>query len=88
MLPRRRPGRDVQAAEATRSTISPGARAAQQIPLHRADRDARRAGEVAAIAAHPRVESLSFGLMDFVKGAPRRHPAVGDDLHRPVRSIR
>jgi citrate lyase subunit beta / citryl-CoA lyase len=37
-----------------------------QIPLHVLIETHGALAEVAAIAAHPRVESLSFGLMDFV----------------------
>ena len=37
-----------------------------QIPLHVLVETHGALAEVAAIAAHPRVESLSFGLMDFV----------------------
>ena len=38
----------------------------RQIPLHVLIETHGGLAEVAAIAAHPRVESLSFGLMDFV----------------------
>ena len=38
----------------------------RQIPLHVLIETHGALAEVAAIAAHPRVESLSFGLMDFV----------------------
>ena len=38
----------------------------RQIPLHVLVETHGALAEVAAIAAHPRVESLSFGLMDFV----------------------
>ncbi len=38
----------------------------RQIPLHALIETHGALAEVAAIAAHPRIESLSFGLMDFV----------------------
>ncbi len=38
----------------------------RQIPLHMLIETHGALAEVAAIAAHPRVESLSFGLLDFV----------------------
>ena len=66
MLPKiARPGRRAARLRRDRPPVAP-ARPAAADPAARADRDPRRAGEVAAIAAHPRVESLSFGLMDFV----------------------
>jgi citrate lyase subunit beta/citryl-CoA lyase len=37
-----------------------------QIPIHALIETHGALAEVAAIAAHPRIESLSFGLMDFV----------------------
>ena len=38
----------------------------RQIPLHALIETHGALAEVAAIAAHPRIESISFGLMDFV----------------------
>jgi citrate lyase subunit beta/citryl-CoA lyase len=62
MLPKPRGLADV--ARAASALDAAGARA---IPLH--------AAEVAAIAAHPNIESVSFGLMDFVSAHRGAIPA-------------
>lgn len=66
MLPKVRSLADVQRGcdEIDRLSRMRGLR--RQIPLHVLIETHGGLAEVAAIAAHPRVESLSFGLMDFV----------------------
>jgi citrate lyase subunit beta/citryl-CoA lyase len=61
MLPKPRSAHDVQRA-ATLIDHAGGAR----VPLHALVETHGALAEVRAIAAHPRIESLSFGLMDFV----------------------
>lgn len=61
MLPKPRGVADVAAAAAAIDAAG-GAR----VPLHALIETHGALAEVAAIAAHPRIESLSFGLMDFV----------------------
>lgn len=50
------------------------------LPLHVLIESAYAVSQVAAIAAHPRVASLSFGLMDFVSSHNGAIPAVGMTL--------
>jgi citrate lyase subunit beta/citryl-CoA lyase len=66
MLPKVQGLADVQRAcdEIDRLTRARGLK--RQVPLHVLIETHGALAEVAAIAAHPRVESLSFGLMDFV----------------------
>jgi citrate lyase subunit beta/citryl-CoA lyase len=61
MLPKPRGLADVQAAAAAIDAAGGAA-----IPLHALVETHGALAEVAAIAAHPRIESISFGLMDFV----------------------
>jgi len=61
MLPKPRSAADVQ--QAADAIERAGGRA---VPLHALIETHGALAEVAAIAAHPRIESLSFGLMDFV----------------------
>ena len=61
MLPKPRGLADVQAAAAAIDTAGGAA-----VPLHALVETHGALAEVAAIAAHPRIESISFGLMDFV----------------------
>ena len=61
MLPKPESLADVQRAAAAIDALSGGA-----IPLHALIETHGALREVFAIAAHPRIESLSFGLMDFV----------------------
>jgi citrate lyase subunit beta/citryl-CoA lyase len=65
MLPKPRGLADVQQAVAAVDAAT-AARGGAAIPLHALVETHGALAEVAAIAAHPRVESLSFGLMDFV----------------------
>ncbi len=50
------------------------------LPLHVLIESAYAVSQAAAIAAHPRVASLSFGLMDFVSSHNGAIPAVGMTL--------
>jgi len=61
MIPKPRGLADVQRAAALVDEAGGGA-----IPLHTLVETHGALREVAAIAAHPRIESVSFGLMDFV----------------------
>jgi citrate lyase subunit beta/citryl-CoA lyase len=53
-------------AEVHRAAAAIDAAGGTSIPLHALVETHGALSEVAAIAAHPRIESLSFGLMDFV----------------------
>ena len=66
MLPKAHGLADVQRGCDEIDRLSLGCRLSRQIPLHVLIETHGALAEVAAIAAHPRVESLSFGLMDFV----------------------
>jgi len=70
MLPKPRGLTDVQ--DAARALDSLGAAA---IPLHALVETHGALREVFAIAAHPRIQSLSFGLMDFVSAHRGAIPA-------------
>ena len=63
-------------ADVARAAAAIDAAGGARVPLHALVETHGALREVAAIAAHPRIESLSFGLMDFVsahRGAiPRR----------------
>jgi citrate lyase subunit beta/citryl-CoA lyase len=61
MLPKPEGLADVQAAARALDAAGAGA-----VPLHALVETHGALAEVFAIAAHPRIESLSFGLMDFV----------------------
>jgi citrate lyase subunit beta/citryl-CoA lyase len=61
MLPKPRGAADVQQASGAIDTAGGAA-----IPLHALIETHGALADVAAIAAYPRIESLSFGLMDFV----------------------
>ncbi len=66
MLPKARGLADVQRGCDEIDRLSLGCGLTRLIPLHVLVETHGALAEVAAIAAHPRVESLSFGLMDFV----------------------
>jgi citrate lyase subunit beta / citryl-CoA lyase len=70
MLPKPRHADDV--VHAAHAIAAMGGRA---IPLHALIETHRALREADAIAAHPRVESLSFGLMDFVSAHRGAIPA-------------
>ena len=71
MLPKVEGVADVARAAAAIDAL-PGGRA---VPLHALIETHGGLREVAAIAAHPRIESLSFGLMDFVSAHRGAIPA-------------
>jgi citrate lyase subunit beta/citryl-CoA lyase len=71
MLPKVDGVADVQRAVAAIDAASAGA----QIPLHVLVETHGGLREVAQIAAHPRIESISFGLMDFVSAHRGAIPA-------------
>ena len=54
------------AADATAAKATTGGAAAAPIPIHALVETHGALAQVVALAAHPRVQSLSFGLMDFV----------------------
>jgi citrate lyase subunit beta / citryl-CoA lyase len=66
MLPKVRGLADVQLACDEIDHLSRARDLKRQIPLHALIETHGALAEVAAIAAHPRIESLSFGLLDFV----------------------
>ncbi len=74
--------RAVDAIDAT------GIAGARQVPLHALVETHGALAEVAALAAHPRIESLSFGLMDFVsahRGAiPQSAMGVRGQFEHPL----
>src|SRR5512134_3913203 len=70
MLPKPRGLTDVQRA-AAQIDVAGGA----GVPLHALVETHGALAEVRAIAAHPRIESLSFGLMDFVSAHRGAIPA-------------
>jgi len=57
---------DLDAAARVIDHVAAGAGVARSIPLHALVETHGALREVQALAAHPRIESLSFGLMDFV----------------------
>ncbi len=66
MLPKPRHAADLQRAVAMVEDAERRAGLARPIPLHALVETHGALRDVAALAAHPRIESLSFGLMDFV----------------------
>jgi citrate lyase subunit beta/citryl-CoA lyase len=66
MCPKPRGLADVQRAAVALDQATRRAGLARTIPLHALVETHGALREVAAIAAHPRIESVSFGLMDFV----------------------
>jgi citrate lyase subunit beta/citryl-CoA lyase len=73
MLPKLESVADVDAA-AARVDAAAGA-APRPVPLHALIETHAALRDVEAIAAHPRIESLSFGLMDFVSAHRGAIPA-------------
>jgi citrate lyase subunit beta / citryl-CoA lyase len=71
MLPKVESVADVQRAAAAIDAAAGG----RTIPLHALIETHGGLRDVAAIAAHPRIESLSFGLMDFVSAHHGAIPA-------------
>jgi citrate lyase subunit beta/citryl-CoA lyase len=70
MLPKPRGAADVARAAAAMDAAGGAA-----VPLHTLIETHGALAEVAAIAAHPRIESVSFGLMDFVSAHRGAIPA-------------
>lgn len=66
MIPKVRGVADLQRAAEAVDTLAREAGHAAAIPLHALVETHGALREVHALAAHPRIESLSFGLMDFV----------------------
>lgn len=96
MIPKVESLADVQAAvAAVDAVVRPGQREVP-LPLHVLIESPAAVHQVFAIAAHPRVESVSFGLMDFVSahGGAIGHTAMGlrgahdsaalDQFHHPL----
>jgi citrate lyase subunit beta / citryl-CoA lyase len=72
MLPKVESVADVEQAAALIDAVSETAR---RVPLHALIETHGALRDVEAIAAHPRIESLSFGLMDFVSAHRGAIPA-------------
>lgn len=66
MVPKVDRARDLARVVETLDAISAAAGLARPVPVHVLVESPRALAEVGAIAAHPRVESVSFGLMDYV----------------------
>jgi citrate lyase subunit beta / citryl-CoA lyase len=66
MIPKPDGMADIEAAVAAVDRVSAGAGLVRDIPLHALVETHGALRDVQALAAHPRIESLSFGLMDFV----------------------
>jgi citrate lyase subunit beta/citryl-CoA lyase len=77
MLPKPRSFDDVQRAIAEIDRQSRAHGLARPIPVHTLVETHGALREVDAIAAHPRIESISFGLMDFVSAHRGAIPAAG-----------
>ena len=66
MLPKLRDAAELDAAVAAVDAAAHAAGVARPVPLHALVETHGALREVQRLAAHPRIESLSFGLMDFV----------------------
>jgi citrate lyase subunit beta / citryl-CoA lyase len=77
MVPKPRSAADVERACAEIDHQSRVQGLARQIPVHALIETHGALRDVQAIAAHPRIESLSFGLMDFVSAHRGAIPAIG-----------
>ena len=77
MVPKPRDAQDLQRACAEIDHQSRAHGLARSIPVHALIETHGALRDVAAIAAHPRIESLSFGLMDFVSAHRGAIPAAG-----------
>jgi citrate lyase subunit beta/citryl-CoA lyase len=88
MLPKVRGVADLERAAAAIDDVARRAGITRAIPLHALVETHGALREVQALAAHPRVESLSFGLMDFVsahRGAiPRAGMGVEGQFRHPL----
>ena len=77
MVPKPRSAADVERACAEIDHQSRVHDLARHIPVHALIETHGALRDVVAIAAHPRIESLSFGLMDFVSAHRGAIPAAG-----------
>jgi citrate lyase subunit beta / citryl-CoA lyase len=77
MIPKPRGLADLQRAAEIIDAATAAAGLAHPIPLHALVETHGALHEVHALAAHPRIESLSFGLMDFVSAHRGAIPASG-----------
>lgn len=88
MIPKPRHLRDLEQAAATIDALSAQAALPQPLPLHALVETHGALRDVFALAAHPRIESLSFGLMDFVsahRGAiPQSAMGVAGQFDHPL----
>jgi citrate lyase subunit beta/citryl-CoA lyase len=88
MLPKPRRLADVERAAQEVDRLSVDAGLTRRIPLHALIETHGALQQVQAIAAHPRIESLSFGLMDFVsahRGAiPQAGMSVAGQFEHPL----
>jgi citrate lyase subunit beta/citryl-CoA lyase len=88
MLPKPRSLADVERAAQEIDRLGADAGLARPIPLHALIETHGALQQVQAIAAHPRIESLSFGLMDFVsahRGAiPQSAMSVAGQFEHPL----
>jgi citrate lyase subunit beta/citryl-CoA lyase len=88
MIPKVRGVADLQRAADTVDTLARAAGHTRTIPLHALVETHGALREVQALAAHPRIESLSFGLMDFVsehRGAiPQSAMSVTGQFEHPL----
>jgi citrate lyase subunit beta / citryl-CoA lyase len=75
MLPKPMDGRDVERACASIDAASRRHGLTRAVPVHALIETHGALREVDRIAAHPRIESLSFGLMDFVSAHRGAIPA-------------
>jgi citrate lyase subunit beta/citryl-CoA lyase len=77
MVPKVRGVADLQRAAETVDALARDAGLTRTIPLHALVETHGALREVQALAAHPRIESLSFGLMDFVSEHRGAIPQAG-----------
>jgi citrate lyase subunit beta/citryl-CoA lyase len=88
MIPKPRHLEDLQRAADTIDQLSAQAGLTRAIPLHALVETHGALRDVFAMAAHPRIESLSFGLMDFVsahRGAiPQSAMGVAGQFQHPL----
>ena len=88
MIPKVRGVADLQRAADAIDAAARNAGISRSIPLHALVETHGALHEVFALAAHPRIESLSFGLMDFVsahRGAiPQSAMSVAGQFEHPL----
>ncbi len=83
MIPKVRGLADLQRAVDAVDAASCGAGLARDVPLHALVETHGALREVQALATHPRIESLSFGLMDFVSAHRGAIPATAMNTMGP-----